>query len=228
MDPGSTDGSREFLKSLQPGYKELELIFERDSGPADGLNNGLLKSTGDFVLILNADDYLLPGAYKSMIDVMQKYPGFEGYSAHGVIQNEIVGRSTFQYTDEIDAESIANGSCVFIHPSMIVARNFLKEKSIFFNLENKTCWDLELICDFLEAGGKFRRSNSAWSVFRIHNESISGTGNLNKQYILDNARLLNSFQNKFVQMNRYSLLRKLYIKIRRKLISLLMKKRFIR
>jgi glycosyltransferase involved in cell wall biosynthesis len=142
VDPGSTDGSRAFLESLQPDYKELELIFERDSGPADGLNKGLLKSTGDFVLILNADDYLLPAAFKSMIAVIQKYPDFEGYSAHGVIQNEIVGRSTFQYTDEIDAESIANGSCVFIHPSMIVARKFLKEKSIFFNSENKTCWDL--------------------------------------------------------------------------------------
>ena len=59
VDPGSTDGSRELIESY--GDRILH-VFERDNGPADGLNKGFAKATGDIYGFINSDDYLLPQA----------------------------------------------------------------------------------------------------------------------------------------------------------------------
>ena len=59
VDPGSTDGSREFIRSY--GEQVAQVVFEPDQGAADGLNKGFSRATGEVFGFLNADDYLLPG-----------------------------------------------------------------------------------------------------------------------------------------------------------------------
>ena len=63
MDPGSTDGSRELLLSLQEDYGErLVLHFEPDQGQSDAVNRGLSQARGQILGWLNSDDRLRPGA----------------------------------------------------------------------------------------------------------------------------------------------------------------------
>ena len=60
LDGGSTDGSVELICRY-----EADLAFfktETDAGPADALNQGLARATGQIVAFLNADDLYLPGA----------------------------------------------------------------------------------------------------------------------------------------------------------------------
>ena len=219
VDPGSTDGSRSFLERLKGDYPELRLIMEPDSGPAEGLNKGLEIARGDFVLVLNADDYLLPGSLNSIDQTVARFPNFQGYTSHAFIQNDILKTRHFQFTDEIDVEGIGNGSCVFIHPSIVISRSFLQEQSITFNGQNKTCWDLELICNVLKAGGKFKRTSFAWSVFRIHGESISGSGVLTHEYLLENEMLLSQFRSHIPNFRTYNLPWKIFLRLKRKILS---------
>ena len=60
VDPGSTDGSRQIIESY--GDRVIK-IFEKDAGPADGLNMGFSRATGDIFYFINSDDYVLPGAF---------------------------------------------------------------------------------------------------------------------------------------------------------------------
>ena len=63
MDPGSTDGSRELLLSLQEDYGErLVMHFEPDQGQSDAVNRGLSQARGQILGWLNSDDCLRPGA----------------------------------------------------------------------------------------------------------------------------------------------------------------------
>ena len=62
VDPGSTDGSRDLIKSY--GDRIAHCIFEPDRGAADGLNKGFERATGDVFGFLNADDLLFPGALR--------------------------------------------------------------------------------------------------------------------------------------------------------------------
>ena len=60
LDGGSDDGSVELIRRY-----ESELAYfatEEDQGPADALNRGLARATGEVVGFLNGDDVYLPGA----------------------------------------------------------------------------------------------------------------------------------------------------------------------
>lgn len=56
IDGGSTDRTVDIIKSHESGISRW--ISERDNGIADAFNKGVLLSTGDYVLTLNADDTL--------------------------------------------------------------------------------------------------------------------------------------------------------------------------
>ena len=45
---------------------------EMDSGPADAINSGLARATGDIIGILHADDLYLPGALDAAADAMSR------------------------------------------------------------------------------------------------------------------------------------------------------------
>ena len=68
MDPGSTDGSRELLLTLQSEYGEkLQLHFAPDDGQADAVNRGMALARGQVLGWLNSDDRLRPGALRQVV-----------------------------------------------------------------------------------------------------------------------------------------------------------------
>ncbi len=65
MDPGSTDGSRELLQTLQDEYGErLVLHFAPDKGQSDAINKGMAMARGNVLGWLNSDDRLRPGSLR--------------------------------------------------------------------------------------------------------------------------------------------------------------------
>ncbi len=54
-----------------------------DSGPAEAINAGLRRATGDLVVILSADDVLLPGALHALAEEHEKFPGAAWFVADG-------------------------------------------------------------------------------------------------------------------------------------------------
>lgn len=76
IDGGSTDGTLELIQAAEPGLAgRLKWISEPDSGIYDALNKGLDLSTGDFVLVLGADDVLLDGALARIAAAIERSPG---------------------------------------------------------------------------------------------------------------------------------------------------------
>ncbi len=58
VDGGSTDGTLKILRSYKDSYN-LFWISEPDEGIADALNKGLRFAMGEYLLVLQTDDYLL-------------------------------------------------------------------------------------------------------------------------------------------------------------------------
>lgn len=68
MDPGSSDGSRELLRSLREEYGDrLVLHFATDRGQSDALNQGFRLARGNVLGWLNSDDRLQPGALEKVV-----------------------------------------------------------------------------------------------------------------------------------------------------------------
>ena len=64
VDPGSTDGSRDIIERYRD--RIAHVVYEKDDGPADGLNKGFALATGEIYCYLNSDDEFEPNAFQTI------------------------------------------------------------------------------------------------------------------------------------------------------------------
>jgi glycosyltransferase involved in cell wall biosynthesis len=96
MDPGSTDGSRELLQSLQKTYgSKLQLHFSPDDGQADAINRGMALARGELLGWLNSDDRLRPGALQQVLSPLAVSEPRWLYGRCGIIDTQ--GRQISHY-----------------------------------------------------------------------------------------------------------------------------------
>jgi glycosyltransferase involved in cell wall biosynthesis len=68
VDDGSTDGTRDILTKLAKSNKSINLIFqETNQGKGAALKRGILESSGDIVVIQDADLEYDPQEYKRLL-----------------------------------------------------------------------------------------------------------------------------------------------------------------
>lgn len=65
IDGGSTDNTLEVIKNYEPWLAYWE--SEPDRGQSHAINKGIEKASGELLLWLNADDLVLPGAFKKVV-----------------------------------------------------------------------------------------------------------------------------------------------------------------
>ncbi|MBI5343722.1 MAG: glycosyltransferase family 2 protein [Deltaproteobacteria bacterium] len=72
IDNGSDDGTAEMIKKEFP---EVVLIESRENlGYAKGNNLGIRRSAGEYVVLLNSDTVILPGAFEGIVKYMEDHP----------------------------------------------------------------------------------------------------------------------------------------------------------
>lgn len=70
VNDGSTDKSVEIVKSIHD--PRMTLIEQENGGPSKARNTGVKNAKGEWILFLDADDELLPGALKIYSDAIEK------------------------------------------------------------------------------------------------------------------------------------------------------------
>lgn len=173
VDPGSTDGSRDIISEYSDGISRT--ILEPDEGPADGLNKGFRRATGDIYGFLNADDRLLPGALATAARFFRSKPWVDVMSGHGYVIDREGRRVRKFYSDVFSPEALALQACVLFQQG-----TFFKADAFHaaggFNADAEACWDAELWIDMYHSGARFARLNEFLGEFRVYPESISGSG----------------------------------------------------
>lgn len=155
------------LKS-QESDCDLEIVIqdgdvEPDSGQSDALNKGFAKARGEWLFWLNADDVLLPGALKKVLDSINNTGKVDWIAGDQLIIDE---------KGKVLKCSIGNGwhDCLYRHavphvygPSSFFRRE-LFEKVGGFDTSLHVCMDWDLWIQFMKAGAKFRRiSDYLWA-----------------------------------------------------------------
>ncbi len=68
VDDGSTDGTRDILKKLEKNNSDIKLIFQKtNQGKGSALKKGILASTGDVIVVQDADLEYDPQEYPRLL-----------------------------------------------------------------------------------------------------------------------------------------------------------------
>lgn len=64
VNDGSKDNSLEVCHQLATQYHEIRVIDKENGGVSSARNRGLMEARGEWIALLDADDYILDGGYK--------------------------------------------------------------------------------------------------------------------------------------------------------------------
>lgn len=194
IDPSSETFIDSRVQELIDKDERVVCIDTPDSGPAQGLNNGLQRATGEFVLCLNGDDFILKDCLQKVANIVDSEMTDDFAVIHGnsILVDEKSTKVKLLFSDHISILNFSSGEYALPHPSTFYRREFLAANNIDFNERNRTCWDAEITLNILQCGGRFLRMNEFLSAFRLHPNSISGSGALTAEYDNEKKRILSA------------------------------------
>jgi glycosyltransferase involved in cell wall biosynthesis len=169
-DGGSTDGTIAYLESVQATEPRVKVSVERDDGQSDALNRALARTSNDWILWLNADDVVLPGALQSLRDAITEHPdanlivgGHQLIRADGSIIDHFKGST-------LDVKRMINRGCAAFSGSILMKRDLLNDIG-GFETDLHTTMDLSLQFRLADYGLNQVLIPAEIAGFRIHGTS---------------------------------------------------------
>lgn len=167
-DAGSTDETLDVLAR----YPHLQWTSEPDKGMSDGINKGFLKATGDWVMWLNCDDYLLPGALAGVASHAARHPDAD--VIHGdCVFVDLEGRTIRRkYDTPVDEWDFLFVGCCIPSTATFYHRRIL-ESGHLLDVDYRNCMDWEYYLRLTRQGCRFAYLGEAVAGFRWHEESTT-------------------------------------------------------
>jgi len=175
MDGCSTDGTLKLLDKIKRSYPNTLFYYsERDSGPANAVNKAILKTRGDIVGWLNADDVYMPGTLSTVYKAFSDNPDWKVLYGHGQHINEEGDPLDYYPTKEpyTNIKEFANG-CFICQPTVFFKRDLI-EKAGQMDESLKTAFDydwwIRIFSDFQKSIGFI---NQLVACSRLHQNNIT-------------------------------------------------------
>lgn len=185
VDGGSSDGSQDLLRQYESDLDVL--IIEPDAGPADALNKGLAAAEGEWFYYLNSDDVLLPYAFERVRPLLEA--DVDLLVADGVVLDEAGNSKRRLFSTPPSLEAAGLGTLRAVQQATFIRTSVLRQAG-GFNVSNRTCWDGEVVIHVLRLGARAKYASVLVGGFRIHSESITGSGRMYNEFIEDQRRIL--------------------------------------
>ncbi|UZX05178.1 glycosyltransferase [Arthrobacter sp. CDRTa11] len=135
VDDASTDGSAELTLQLAAADPRIHpVLHSANLGHIATYNDGLARTTGDYVVLLSADDVLAPGSLARSAALMERHPGVG--LVYGFAQefsdtppSSFGGRSSWSIWGGEDWIGIMcrRGSNIIVNPEAVVRRSVLEQ-----------------------------------------------------------------------------------------------------
>lgn len=132
IDGKSSDKTLEIVKQYEPAFKgKMRYISEKDHGIYDAMNKGIKLSKGDYVWLVNSDDYLAPGALQNVADrITMKQSDIICGQIEYFSENSD-NKRIFKYTPEESEIEYRKKRMGIVHPATIVARQIYDKYGLY-------------------------------------------------------------------------------------------------
>lgn len=176
VDDGSSDGTRAVVRTYSD---DVRFIDKGSTGAWNSMNLGIRKSQGDYVVILDADDYFESNILERMYSV------FEGNSGVSFVYSdymELLPDGSERYVDVSDN----------IFRTVTVGTMYRKEQMVEFGLydEDMISPEYDLLMKFLKSGLEGYHVPDAMFTYDRQHESLTS----NTEY---KARAENQLEEKY-------------------------------
>ena len=190
VDPGSTDGSREIIKKYKKYFAHV--IFEKDNGPANGLNKGFKLAQGEILYFINSDDFVAKDAFINAIGYFKK-KNIDLFLGSGFLCDKYDNKIKYQIPTKFSVNDFIYNTAVVFQQGMFFKKD-LFNKARGFN-ENSICsWDGELLLKMILNSKKIYISYHNFGFFRIYDESGTGSGNNHQNAKKDRLRIMTEYK----------------------------------
>ena len=170
MDACSKDDTAEVVSR----FPHATFFQEPDKGMTDGINKGFRKAQGDWVMWLNADDRLKPGALKAVMEFAEKHPeadviygGWDYIDGDGKFLRQM--RAT-----PFDRRILVQQGCYIGSTACFYRRKTTIGEGHLLDDQFGYCMDGEYYARLAHHGKRFMHiPGSILADFRLHDQSIS-------------------------------------------------------
>ena len=164
VDGGSTDGTLDIIKKYESEIDNW--ISEPDNGIADAMNKGIDLATGDYILFLHSDDYLINS---SVLDRASEYLGDRFDIFFFQVLHDINGQNQVSSNRSLGwLTNFKMGSC---HQGQLCSRK-LFQRIGKFDTSFKIDMDYDLILRAYRAGASCNSVNMPLAVMRLNTSEI--------------------------------------------------------
>ena len=169
LDAGSSDDTSEVVRT----FPHASFFQESDKGMSDGINKGFRRAKGDWVMWLNADDRLKPGALAEVRRFAQDHPDADVvYGGWDFINDSgkfIRRMNLFPFRRRMLLQYgcyIGSTAC-FYRRGTTIGQGLLLDDRFFY------CMDGEYFARLAKHGKTFHYLPCILADFRLHEKSIS-------------------------------------------------------
>lgn len=175
VDDGSTDATLQTIETFRARDTRLRLL----ALPANG-GQGLARAIGTdaarghYVAVMDSDDVALPDRLEKQLAFMQANPAVTLAGANAV---KVMGQQRAQMRMPVaDGEIKARlllADCAFVHPTVIMLRDFLRTHNLNYSAERRGDDDYEFYTRLVAAGARFANAPDTVLDYHRHDGNIS-------------------------------------------------------
>ena len=239
INDGSTDNTLKILQSFEKNNSKIKIIDKKNSGYGASLNLGFSISKGEYIGIVESDDFIEKNMYESLYENAKKYDLDISRCCFNYYSDEYIKEEHFDFIEKNKIfRPIDNLSIFFQMPSLwcsIYKRTFLKKNNIkFLETPGASYQDLSFCFKVYFWAQRYMQTNECLLNYRQTNDSSSVKSKgkvfcVNKEWeeifktVKKDTSLYNKVKNilPIIQLNNY---RWNYIRIDKKYKSDFLKK----
>ena len=173
VNDGSTDGSEKILEQYKQNEK-IKIVKEKNQGLSVARNTGVDKSSGNYLLFIDSDDYielnLLEELYKNIVDE----PDIVRYQLRVIEKNTNYDyyEQAFDITDGIKAfNMLEQYKYIDVAPLYLINKTFYRNNNFEFK-KNIYHEDFDLIPKIISKAKKIKSINFIGYNYIMRNNSI--------------------------------------------------------
>lgn len=201
VNDGSTDNSLEMLHGFANSDNRIKIISKKNTGYGDSVNIGIKRATGEYIGIVESDDYVLPCMFEKLytiaklndLDVVKSnfYSVYEKEQRYTENLSKVIYNRTFFPIEQTEIFSVLPSIW-----SSLYKRIFLEKEHILFHTSPGASYqDVSFWFKVLLSAKKMICVPEAYLCYRCDNENSSVKSPKKVFCIMDEFKIVKDYLN---------------------------------